>query len=99
MGTGGLFARLLRFVDTNSAFLLGTRLYLADQEGVGACLPRHVPFRMRRFCEVESEGGMGAAADSGVGGKGEAGEVVMEKMARMEIGGGRVVNVQRFVGS
>jgi hypothetical protein len=70
LGMDGFLARLLRFVDTNSAFLLGTNLYLADEAEVGACLPRHMPFKLRRFDEIRrGDGGLGGGEGGlGVGG-------------------------------
>ncbi|RMZ77304.1 hypothetical protein DV737_g4430, partial [Chaetothyriales sp. CBS 132003] len=47
LGQEGFLARLLHFIDTNSAFLLGTCLHLAD-----SMLPRREPFVLpnpRRF--------------------------------------------------
>jgi hypothetical protein len=65
LGLNGFMARLLRFVDTNSAFLLGCNLYLADEAQVGACLPRHMPFKLRRFDEVVLPPSFSAAAQNG----------------------------------
>lgn len=56
LGQDGMLSRLLRFIDTNSAFLLGTNLYLSDDDGVGVCLPRHYPFKAKRFSEMEAQG-------------------------------------------
>jgi hypothetical protein len=90
LGMNGILARLLRFVDTNSAFLLGTRLYLEDH-GVGVCLPRHMPFRLKRFEEVAS----GAVP---VVERQEMQDMGVEEIKRKNIAGLGTVNVERFVG-
>lgn len=89
LGMDGLLARMLRFIDTNSAFLLGAHLYLEESDqGVGVCLPRHMPFRLKRFDEMEAAGVK----------PGEIAELRAEEMKRMEVEGLGVVNVERFVG-
>ena len=88
LGMDGLLARLLRFIDTNSAFLLGAHLYLEDDQGVGVCLPRHMPFRLKRFDEMEAAGVK----------PGEIADFRIEEARRMEVEGLGVVNVERFVG-
>jgi hypothetical protein len=59
LGMNGFMARLLSFIDTNSAFLLGTNLYLV-QVGLRNRMPHHQPFAPSRFDEVapQAEGGM-----------------------------------------
>lgn len=48
LGMNGFLARLLSFIDTNSAFLLGTNLYLREFR----FMPHHQPFRARPYSEV-----------------------------------------------
>lgn len=54
LAMNGFLARLLSFIDTNSAFLLGTNLYLANTGATGGGMPHHQPFRPRRFDEIMS---------------------------------------------
>ncbi|ETN41404.1 uncharacterized protein HMPREF1541_03339 [Cyphellophora europaea CBS 101466] len=92
LGMDGMLSRLLRFIDTNSAFLLGTHLYLEHDQGVGVCLPRHMPFRLKRFDDdVGAQQGVrrGDVADA---------NAKVEEMGRREVQGLGTVNVQRFVG-
>jgi hypothetical protein len=94
LGMNGILARLLRFVDTNSAFLLGTHLYL-DNQGVGVCLPRHMPFRLRRFEEHAASASASTSVEAGRamevagGGEGMGGVGGVEEMrgAPQEMGG------------
>ncbi|KAJ9611641.1 hypothetical protein H2200_004825 [Cladophialophora chaetospira] len=53
LGMNGFLARLLSFVDINSASLLGTNLYLADT----GLLPQHQPSHPPRFDQVPSQAG------------------------------------------
>jgi hypothetical protein len=81
----GILARLLRFVDTNSAFLLGTHLYL-DNQGVGVCLPRHMPFRLRRFEEHAASASASASGPASIE-AGRAMEVAGEGEGMGGVGG------------
>jgi hypothetical protein len=47
LGMGGFLARLLAFVDVNSASLLGTNTYLREFELTGT-MPQREPFRLPR---------------------------------------------------
>ena len=51
LGMNGFLARLLSFIDANSAFLLGTNLYLREFD----LMPDPRPFRPTRFDQVESQ--------------------------------------------
>jgi hypothetical protein len=59
LGMNGFLSRLLSFIDTNSAFLLGTNLYFVEV-GLRNRMPHHQPFVPTRFDEVapQAEGGM-----------------------------------------
>lgn len=43
LGMDGFLSKLLSFIDTNSAFLLGTNLYLVEF-GLPVGMPHHQPF-------------------------------------------------------
>lgn len=86
LGGDGLLARMLRYVDTNSAFLLGCHLYLEDQ-GIGICLPRHQPVRLKRFDEV----------GAGCGYPGQAAEERLEELNRVDVDDEGLLMVERFV--
>lgn len=51
LGMHGFLARLLSFIDTNSAFLLGTDLYLSEFN----LLPHPQPCGPTRFGQAESQ--------------------------------------------
>lgn len=51
LGMNGFLARLLSFIDTNSAFLLGTNLYLVEF-GLLNSMPLHQPFQPARPDDV-----------------------------------------------
>lgn len=46
LGMDGFLARLLSFIDTNSAFLMGSNLYLVEF-GLLDRMPHHQPFLLR----------------------------------------------------
>lgn len=76
---GPVLGRLLRFVDTNSAVLLGTQLYLSDDVNVGVGLPRGVPIAGRRLQDVQAQSTATAVVDAQVRVEGQAVEGVDEE--------------------
>lgn len=57
----GFLAKLIAFIDANSACLLGTNLYLTDV-GIRGGLPHRLPFSLRRFDEVAPQDQQSPAA-------------------------------------
>lgn len=51
LGLDGFLARLLSFIDVNSAFLLGTEPYLREFDSI-TLIPLHEPFQPTRLDQV-----------------------------------------------